>query len=42
MEVIIVNFRDIGIGDNDEGQVSKSLYSVRKAIREEVEGKGRG
>lgn len=38
VEVIIVDLRDVGIRDNYEWEVSKSLYSMCEPNREEGEG----
>lgn len=43
VQVVVVDARDVGVGDDDEGQVAQRLDAVREADREEREGKvGRG
>lgn len=39
MEVVVIYLGDVGVRDDNKGEVSKSLYSMCKSNWEEGEGK---
>lgn len=39
MQVVVVDFRDMWIRDDDEGKVAEALYPMGQAGREEGQGK---